>query len=335
MVKRPRRRLQLVRQLSSARFSSSIYSSISLSKFSIPTSIRSKLSTGGVGSRKAIASPLFVSTSKDDLELCSYVLVYLNSQTWTSGTASKDFAEEVDRAMRAGVKVLLAHEMVGGGGQEKPPRHGCEFNSFFAREDDGGTPMLLTKRIPADQGGKETSIYDRLAIALKGGAWREVSMIMLREALGEAPPSNEVLAEQKNVQQRARMQANAPRPHRTQTATRVLEVHTSDPDVTLKATGIMTRAALRFSERTSTSSATAASRRRSVASVTSVASIESGHGGGSSAPPTPGSKWSVRSLSVVSAYARGCRGGSLAAASNPSSRSSIVASAASAVAGTC
>ena len=61
--------------------------------------------------------------------------------------------------------------MTGAGGQEA--RFGCEFGSFFSCED-GATPADLLS----------CGIYSEIAIALKGGPWREASMAMLGMALG-------------------------------------------------------------------------------------------------------------------------------------------------------
>jgi len=102
---------------------------------------------------------------------CDHMVLYLTSETWTRGHASEALADDVRRAMDLNVHVLLAHEMPGDGGQEA--RHACEFGEFFSCED-GATPGDLLKR----------GIYDEIAIALKGGPWREASMAMLGMALG-------------------------------------------------------------------------------------------------------------------------------------------------------
>jgi hypothetical protein len=111
-----------------------------------------------------------VTRSIDDIGICDYMLVYLTALTWTSGEVSAAFGEEVKRAMNAGVKILLAHEMTGCGGQEA--RHGCEFSQFFACQD-GATPGHLLR----------VGIYNTIAVALKGGEWRNTSMVLLMEAL--------------------------------------------------------------------------------------------------------------------------------------------------------
>ena len=103
------------------------------------------------------------------LQSCDVVLIYLTGLTWTSGDASEAFAHELRRAMDVGVDYVLAHEMVGSGGQEA--RHGCEFSAFFACED-GTTPGDLLRR----------GIYAKIAVPLKGGPWRETSMMMLAQA---------------------------------------------------------------------------------------------------------------------------------------------------------
>ena len=108
--------------------------------------------------------------SIDDIELCDHMLVYLTAHTWTSGKASAAFAKEVELAMHAGVRILLAHEMTGFGGQAA--RHGCDFNHFFACQD-GETPAHLLLR----------GIYSSIAVPLKGGEWRKASMVLLLQGL--------------------------------------------------------------------------------------------------------------------------------------------------------
>jgi hypothetical protein len=67
------------------------------------------------------------------------------------------------------------------GGQET--RGGCEFSSFFSCVD-GATPSDLLKR----------GIYSEIAVALKGGPWREVSMSMLGMAFGLSKEQEEAQA---------------------------------------------------------------------------------------------------------------------------------------------
>jgi len=115
-------------------------------------------------------SQLFMTTNPEDLATCDNMLLYLNSQTWTLGGASASLADEIRRALDLGVRVLLAHEMLGRG---QEARFGCDFGSFFSCAD-GATPGDLLKR----------GIYSQIAVPLKGDAWREASMPLLGMALG-------------------------------------------------------------------------------------------------------------------------------------------------------
>ena len=132
------------------------------------------------GSFKNLQEPVKVQTTERlcDLPDCECFLVYLNSLTWTSGERSTAFAAEVKEAMRLGVRLLLAHEMPGIGGQAA--RHGVDFSTFFACSL-GATPPDLLKR----------GIYTQIAVPLKGGAWREASMVMLAKALAEDPKEHD------------------------------------------------------------------------------------------------------------------------------------------------
>jgi hypothetical protein len=98
------------------------------------------------------------------------MLLYLNALTWTSGEESARLADEVVRARDLGAHVLLAHEMVGIGQEE---RHGCEFSVFFACAD-GTTPQELL----------HSGLYAEVATPLKGGPWRQASMKLIGLALG-------------------------------------------------------------------------------------------------------------------------------------------------------
>ena len=55
---------------------------------------------------------ILTSSVPEELTACNHFLVYLHAKTWTSGAQSKAFAREVERAMSAGISLLLAHEMV-------------------------------------------------------------------------------------------------------------------------------------------------------------------------------------------------------------------------------
>jgi len=128
---------------------------------------------------------LFVTMDVTCLAKCDHMLLYLSSQTWTRGEASEMLGKEVDQAMDLGVHVLLAHEMPGDGEQA---RSGCEFGSFFSCAD-GTTPGELLKR----------GIYSEIAVALKGGPWREASMAMLAMAFGLSKEEAEARAAGEDV----------------------------------------------------------------------------------------------------------------------------------------
>jgi hypothetical protein len=77
--------------------------------------------------------------------------------------------------------VSVRSAVPGTGGQEK--RSGCEFGSFFSCVD-GTTPGELLWH----------GIYSEIAVALKGGPWREASMAMLAMALGLSKEEAEALS---------------------------------------------------------------------------------------------------------------------------------------------
>jgi len=114
-------------------------------------------------------SVILMTTDATQLNACDHMLLYLTAQTWTQGEPSAALAEEIRTALNRGVHVLLAHEMTGTG---QEARHACEFASFFSCVD-GATPSELLKR----------GIYSEVAVPLKGGAWREVSILLLAKAL--------------------------------------------------------------------------------------------------------------------------------------------------------
>jgi len=119
----------------------------------------------------SITDELHVTTNTEHLGECDHVLLYLNGQTWTRGEASTSFCDELMRAMDLNVHVLLAHEMPGRGGQTQ--RFAVEFAAFFGHPDGATPPALLAR-----------GIYSEIAVPLKGGAWREASMVLFGMALG-------------------------------------------------------------------------------------------------------------------------------------------------------
>eukprot|EP00966_Prymnesium_polylepis_P079438 1841373-Prymnesium_polylepis.1 len=98
----------------------------------------------------AQSTTLHVTHDVDQLRECDVMLVYLTAQTWTCPDTSM-FGSEVSRAMGVGVRLLLAHEMNGVGGQESC--FGCEFAKMFSC-DDGATPIELLRR----------GIYNKIAV---------------------------------------------------------------------------------------------------------------------------------------------------------------------------
>jgi len=123
------------------------------------------------GATTKMPSPLYLTTEAASVAKCDHMLLYLTEQTWTRGAASASLYNELMRAMDMDVHVQLAHEMPGVGGQEV--RSACEFGAFFSHPD-GATPVELLER----------GIYSEIAVPLKGGAWREASMVLMGIALG-------------------------------------------------------------------------------------------------------------------------------------------------------
>ena len=85
--------------------------------------------------------------------------------------------------MDAGVRLLLAHEMMG---IEEEERRGVDFARFFACED-GATPPDLLKR----------GIYHEIALPLKGGPWRKASLAMMHDKLAGSAESAKVMESMK------------------------------------------------------------------------------------------------------------------------------------------
>lgn len=121
------------------------------------------------------ASPLHVTEDPAEAQMAERFFVYLTCDTWTSGEKSEAFAAEVEAAMRRGAQLLLCHEMPGVGGEA---RHAEDFGNFFK-----DTPSRLIR----------DGIYSQIALPLKGGAWRRVSLSMVTSALAQdpGPPSEE------------------------------------------------------------------------------------------------------------------------------------------------
>jgi len=119
-------------------------------------------------------TPCLISVTSDinELPACKHFLLYLNGETWTRGEQSELLAIELDHAMDDNVHLLLAHEMIGLGGQEN--RHGCNFADFFECER-GQTPDTLLRR----------GVYTSIAVPLRGGPLRRVSLAMLVSSIAD------------------------------------------------------------------------------------------------------------------------------------------------------
>jgi len=108
-----------------------------------------------------------LTTSPEHMQTCKHMLLYLDARTWRSGVKSEQLAAEIRQAMSRGVHVVLVHENA-----KEDAYHGCEFGTFFAHVD-GATPEDLLR------GG----LYNEIAIAMMGGEWRDVSYVLLAQAL--------------------------------------------------------------------------------------------------------------------------------------------------------
>jgi len=130
-----------------------------------------QLQLGPAATDEKTVNVLHVTHNADQLCSSDHMLLYLTAQTWTRPFESTALRDELLLALELGVHVQLAHEMPGAGGQEE--RFGCEFGDFFGHPD-GATPANLLKR----------GIYSEIAVPLKGGPWREASMVLMGMALG-------------------------------------------------------------------------------------------------------------------------------------------------------
>ena len=120
---------------------------------------------------------ILVTEQVEALHHCEHMLVYLNEETWTGGAMSERFAEEVQRAMKMGVHLLLAHETVG---VEQKSRRGVPFSTLLA-SPSGATPPHLLK----------AGIYKQAPTALKGGEWRTASLAMLAKVIAAGVEVNQ------------------------------------------------------------------------------------------------------------------------------------------------
>ena len=134
--------------------------------------------SGHVGSRRRRSSlsaattraPLDARSDADAFESSGAMLLLLNRQTWSAaeGDAAalarkRSLAQDVSRAMRAGIKVVMAHEC---DLRAKGPREVVPFSHFF---DDSQTPPHLLA----------WGVYHDIAVAMHGGEHRHVSVALL------------------------------------------------------------------------------------------------------------------------------------------------------------
>ena len=158
---------KLVRDLASAAFETA-------EVVTRTTSRRSQQQRGTIWPRRRTShrakDTLVMATDHASLLDSDQMLLYLTGQTWTRGDDSAALGKEVLEAMENGVTLLLAHEMPGIGGQAE--RSGVEFSTFFSCPE-GATPDGLLK----------LGIYSQIAVPLKGGAWRNVSMRLLAKSV--------------------------------------------------------------------------------------------------------------------------------------------------------
>jgi len=119
-----------------------------------------------------------------ELDRCECMFIHLTARTWTmvgEPNESAAFAMEVARALRRRVPLVLAHEMPGlSDASEGNTRYACQFATFF---EPGHTPSKLLA----------AGVYDEIAVALKGGPYREASLALLRNKLSPPMPGDEVL----------------------------------------------------------------------------------------------------------------------------------------------
>ena len=133
---------------------------------------KGKDKNGRRSSTAPVATAVSYTQTRGDLEHCEAMLCYLNGLTWTSGATSAKFAQEIALAMGKGIPILLAHEMPGVGGQDE--KEGIAFGTFFAPD---ATPIPLIK----------AGIYATIAVAFKGGTWREASHVIMAQTLAAKP----------------------------------------------------------------------------------------------------------------------------------------------------
>jgi len=120
--------------------------------------------------RRTVRGQLLITERREDISESDAILIYLTSKTWADPSGySKEFAEDVKIAIDAGCRLILAHEVM------SPvivndTRDACTFDHFF----------LVTPHDLINQG-----LYREVALPLKAGAYRDVSLTMLAMKLSE------------------------------------------------------------------------------------------------------------------------------------------------------
>ena len=147
-----------------------------------------------------------VTASEDETEklsTCMWMLILLNRQTWGSKESRGPLGRQIAHALMAGVPLLLVHEAPGmdlaaestEAGPSAAARQAtsqpttgaeadaaCEFNVFFEKDQ---TPQPL----------RRAGIYGQLAITLKRGGYRPVSLALVAKKICEVPPMADNLDE--------------------------------------------------------------------------------------------------------------------------------------------
>ena len=111
----------------------------------------------------------------EELKRSEIFLLHLTADTWADPKRNKKLAADIVDAMRTRVRIVLAHEMPG---VEDKERFACDFGIFFGDRDGVSiTPLFL----------KDAGIYSTIACPLKGGPFREISLMLLLRNVA-APP---------------------------------------------------------------------------------------------------------------------------------------------------
>ena len=98
---------------------------------------------GSTKEERSTEVELKLTSKREQLTQCVHMLIYLTHKTWT-GEGSKQLEQEVGLAMKHGVHLLLAHEVVGLHGQVD--RHACDFGTFFSCTEGVTPPDLVMVR---------------------------------------------------------------------------------------------------------------------------------------------------------------------------------------------